>query len=153
MEVLSPYTAELVEPVVVEEMSAEGLARYKPDPSYWYSADGLPYGYDLHSPALETDPETLQRVERATGTTMHTAVGLHIFVSDHAGRPALARMAQAVARRTDGWVFVEFHAPHTTELLRHLNGAGRCIRVDDAVYLDAEAMSGWIAHPDFHVVK
>jgi hypothetical protein len=34
-------------------------------------------------------------------------------------------------------------------------GVMRCdiVRVDDAVYLDAAAMTAWIAHPDFHVVR
>ncbi|SCL31655.1 hypothetical protein GA0074692_3154 [Micromonospora pallida] len=134
-------------------MVSEGLTRYEPDPRYWHSADGLPYGYDIQPAEAETDPEELQLVERAAGTTMRCDIGLHIFVSDLAGRPALARMAQQVTQRTDGWVFVEFHDPPTATLLRRLDDAGRCIRVGDAVYLDAAAMAAWIARPDFHVVK
>ncbi|MET7804786.1 hypothetical protein [Micromonospora chersina] len=153
LSVLTPYAAERVEPILVEEMTAEGLIRYDPDPNDWYSADGLPYGYYLQSPDTETDPEELQLVERASGATMRCDIGLHIFVSNLAGRPALARMAQRVARRTDGWVFVEFHDPPAAELLHRLADAGRCIPVGDAVYLDAAAMAAWIAHPDFHVVK
>lgn len=42
MSVLTPYIGERVEPILVEEMTAEGLTRYEPDPSFWYSADGLP---------------------------------------------------------------------------------------------------------------
>lgn len=153
LSVLTPYIGERVEPILVEEMTAEGLTRYEPDPSFWYSADGLPYGYDIQRPDSEIDPEELQLVERTTGVMMRCDILLHIFVSDLAGRPALARMAQHVARRTEGWVCVEFYDPPSLELLDHLVGAGRCIRVDDAVYLDAAAMAAWIAHPDFHVVR
>lgn len=153
LSVLSPHVAERVEPIVVEEMIVEGLTRYEPDPNDWYSADGLPYGYEIQPPDAETDPEELQLVERATGVTMRCDILLHIFVRDRAGRPALARMAQRVARRTDGWVLVEFYDPPSADLLHQLDGAGRCIRVDDAAYLDAAAMDAWIAHPDFHVVK
>jgi hypothetical protein len=153
LSILSPYPGQRVEPIVVEEMIAEGMARYAPDPSYWYSVDGLPYAYNVQSPDSEIDPEELQLLERATGVTMRCDIGLHIFVSDLAGRPALARMAQRVARRTEGWVFVEFSTPPSADLLHHLRGAGRCVRVDDTVYLDAAAMTAWNAHPDFHVVK
>ncbi|MFG2107366.1 hypothetical protein [Micromonospora chersina] len=133
-------------------MTAEGLSRHEPDPR-WHSADGLPYGYHILPPDAETEPEELRLVERASGVTMRCDVALHIFVSTLAGRPALARMAQRVARRTDGWVFVEFHDPPTAELLRRLGDAGRCVQVGDAVYLDAAAMGAWIVHPDFHVIK
>ncbi|MEO3748679.1 hypothetical protein [Plantactinospora sp. B5E13] len=51
------------------------------------------------------------------------------------------------------WVFVEFSDLPSGDLLRYLGDAGRCVRVDDAVCLDAEAMSGWLTHPDFHVVR
>ncbi|GAB3365330.1 hypothetical protein RMN56_25090 [Micromonospora halotolerans] len=47
MSVLSPCPAERVEPIVVEEMTAEGLTR--PDPDDWRSADGPPYGYHIQS--------------------------------------------------------------------------------------------------------
>ncbi|WP_200215419.1 hypothetical protein [Micromonospora coerulea] len=153
MSVLSPHAAERVERVVMQEMLAEGMARYESDPSSWYSADGLPYGFDVQPPDLEIDPEELQFVERASGMTIRCEVLLHIFVRDLAGRPALARMAEHVARRTEGWVFVEFDRPPSAGLLRYLAGAGRCIRVEDAVYLDAAAMTTWNAHRDFHVVK
>jgi len=153
LSILSPHTSERVEPILVEEMLAEGLARDGSDPSYWYSVDGRPYGYEIQAPGVEIDPEELRLVEGAAGVTMRCAIGLHIFVSDLAGRPALARMAHRVTRRTNGWVFVEFRRPPSSDLLRHLGGAGRCLRVGDAVHLDAEAMAGWIAHPDFHVVK
>ncbi|MEU1686633.1 hypothetical protein [Micromonospora sp. NPDC005707] len=153
MSVLSPYPAERVEPILVEEMTAEGLTRYEPDPNDWRSADGLPYGFYIQSPEAETDPGDLQLVERASGATMRCDIGLHIFVSNPSGRPALARMAQRVAQRTDGWVFVEFHDPPSAALLHQLRDAGRCIPVGDAVYLDAAATSAWIAHPEFHVIK
>ncbi|TYC01235.1 hypothetical protein FXF53_12190 [Micromonospora sp. WP24] len=153
MSILSPQTAERVEPALIQTMVAEGLARYEPDPSCWYSVDGLPYGYDIQAPGFETDPEELDLVERAAGATMACAIGLHIFVSDVAGRPTLARTAQQAAQRTDGWVFVEFHHPPSPGLLKYLDDAGRCLRLDDAVYLDAAAMTAWITHPDFHVVK
>ncbi|WP_433310406.1 hypothetical protein [Micromonospora chersina] len=153
MSVLTPYPAERVEPILVEEMSAEGLIRYEPDPTDWHSPDGLPYGYHLQSPDAETDPEELRLVERASGRPMRCDIGLHIFVSNLAGRPALARVAQRVARRTEGWVFVEFHGPPAAELLHRLAAAGRCIPFGDAVYLDEAAMAAWIAHPDFHVIK
>ncbi|GAA4572178.1 hypothetical protein GCM10023176_34530 [Micromonospora coerulea] len=153
MSVLSPYTAERVAPIVVEEMIAEGLTWHESDPSSWYSVDALPYGYDVKFPDVEIDPEELQRFERAVGVTMRCEILLHIFVSDLAGRRALARLAQQVARRTEGWVFVEFYEPPSADLLYHLVGAGRCIRADDAVHLDAAAMAAWIIHPDFHVVK
>jgi hypothetical protein len=50
-------------------------------------------------------------------------------------------------------VFVEFQARPPADLLGHLEGNGRCIRVEDSVYLDASAMTAWYTHPDFHVVK
>ncbi|MEU4645729.1 hypothetical protein [Micromonospora sp. NPDC023814] len=151
--ILSPHPAERVEPILVEELLAEGLKRNQRDPSYWHCADGLPYGYDVQAPDVETDPEELQLVERAAGLTMRCEVLLHIFVSDLAGRPALARMAQRVAERSAGWVFVEFSGPPAADLLDLLDSAGRCVRAGDAVYLDAAAMAAWIAHPEFHVVK
>lgn len=134
-------------------MAAEGLVRYEPDPDYWLSAVGLPYGYDCQSPDLEVDVGMLELIARAAGAVMRCDIVLHIFVSDLAGRPALARIAQRVARRTNGWVFVEFHIPPLADLLEYLGSAGRCICVGDAVYLDAAAMTAWIARPDFHVIK
>ncbi|GIH02265.1 hypothetical protein Rhe02_03320 [Rhizocola hellebori] len=150
---LSPCTAGYVAPIVLEEMASEGLVRYEPDPGYWQSADGLPYGYDIQSPDFEISVEELQFVAEAAGTVMCCDIVLHIFVSDLGGRPALARIAERVARRADGWVFIDFRAAPSAELLHYLASAGRCVRVDDAVYLDAAAMTAWIAHPDFHVVK
>ncbi|WP_189212037.1 hypothetical protein [Actinokineospora fastidiosa] len=148
--VLNPFTAERAEAVVVEEMIAEGLTRCAPDSEYWYSADGLPYGYSLDFPHEEFD---LRAVERTAGTGMRSEILLHIFTSDIAGRPALGRMAQRVAERAGGWVFVEFRTPPSADLLHCLETAGRLIRVDGAVYLDGPAMAAWNAHPDFHVVK
>lgn len=153
MGVLSPYPAERVQPILVEELLAEGLRRHQRDPSSWHGADGLPYGYDVQPPDVETDPEELRLVERAAGRPMRCEVLLHIFVSDLAGRPTLARIAQRVAERSAGWVFVEFSGPPAVDLLDVLGDAGRCVRAGDAVYLDAVAMAAWIAHPDFHVVK
>lgn len=95
----------------------------------------------------------MRLVERAIGAMMRCDISLHIFVSDLAGRPALGRMAQHVARRTEGWVLVEFPAPPSADLIHHLDSVGRCIRVDDAVWLDAAATAAWNAHPDFHAVK
>ncbi|GAB3944010.1 hypothetical protein [Micromonospora vulcania] len=134
-------------------MAAEGLVRYEPEPDYWYSAEGLPYGYDFQASDFEISVEELDLIAQAAGATMRCDIVLHILVSDVAGRPALARIAERVARRTDGWVFIEFHAPPSADLIEYLGSVGRCVRVDDAVYLDATAMAGWIAHPDFHVVK
>ncbi|MEU5566726.1 hypothetical protein [Micromonospora musae] len=153
MSILSPQTAERVEPAVIQTMVDEGLARYEPEPRCWYSVDGLPYGYDIQAPSVETDPDELNLVERAAGVMMACAIALHIFVSDVAGRPTLARMAQQAAQRTDGWVFVEFDHPPARDLLQYFDDAGGCLRLDDAVYLHAAAMSAWITHPDFHVVK
>lgn len=55
--------------------------------------------------------------------------------------------AERVAERTEGWVLVEFRAPPAAALLDHLDNAGRCVRVDDYVHLDAPAMAAWWAHP------
>ena len=151
--VLTPYTAELVERVVVAEMAAEGMNRNAADPLYWHSADGLPYGYSLGRPDYETDPAEVEVVERAAGRTMRCDIGLHVFVSDPAGRPVLGRLAQRIAERTEGWVFVEFHTRPSVDLLEDLGRDGRCVRVEDFVYLDAPAMATWCAHPAFHVVK
>ncbi|MFG2003298.1 hypothetical protein ACGFNU_29465 [Spirillospora sp. NPDC048911] len=153
LSVLSPYAAERVEPIAVAEMVAEGLARSASDPGSWYSADGLPYGYGVQAPDAETEPEQLQSLERAAGVTMSSDVVFHIFVNDRSGRPALARMAQRVARRVEGWVFVEFSEPPSAELLGQLAAAGRCVDVGGAVFLDAAAMTAWNVHPEFHVVK
>lgn len=153
MSVLSPRTAEYVEPVLLEEFAAEGLVRFAPDVSYWRSAEGLAYEYDIQAPDVETEPEDLELVATASGSAMRRDVVLHAVVSAVAGRPALARLAQRVAQRADGWVFVEFRSPPADHLFEYLAGAGRCIRVDDVVYLDAAAMAAWVSHPDFHVVK
>ncbi|MGX6602972.1 hypothetical protein ACWKSP_12660 [Micromonosporaceae bacterium Da 78-11] len=153
LSVLSPHAAEGVEPIVARQMAAEGLTRYEPDPSYWYSADGLPYGYDIQAPDAELEAEEIRHLELGAGTTIHCDIVLHIFVSDLAGRPALARVAQRVAHRTDGWVFVEFHDPPTADLLLRLNDAGRCIRAGGAVWLDAAAMTAWLTDANFHVIK
>ncbi|ONI88630.1 hypothetical protein ALI144C_06255 [Actinosynnema sp. ALI-1.44] len=150
---LSPRTAAQVEPVVVEEMIAEGLIGNAPDPFGWYSTESLPYGYSLDAPDSETGWAELRILDRASGVVMRCAIGLHIFISDLAGRPALGRMAERVALRTEGWVFVEFHALPSAGLLGHLEKAGRCIRIEDCVHLDAPAMAAWNAHPHFHVVK
>ncbi|WP_432828027.1 hypothetical protein [Dactylosporangium sp. CA-092794] len=152
LSVLSPRTAGQVEPILVEELIAAGMTRYEPDPRLWYSAAGLPYGYDIQPPGAEIEPEELRLVERASGTTMRCDIVLHIFVSDVGGRPALARIAREMARRVDGWVFVEFRSPPAADLLRRLGDAGRCVRVGDAVCLDAAAMGAWAGHPGFHVV-
>jgi hypothetical protein len=153
LSVLSPCTAEDVEPVLLEEMATEGLGRYERDPNYWLSADGLPYAYDLQAPDVEVDVEELQLIAQAVGAVMRCDIVLHILVSSLAGRPALARIAQRVARRTEGWVFVEFGTAPSADLVEYLVNAGHCVRVDDSFYLDASAMAAWIAHPDFHVVK
>lgn len=151
--VLTPYTAERVEPVVAVEMTAEGMQQDPAHPGDWLSADGLPYSCSLDRPDYETDPAELEIIERVAGRAMRCAVGLHIFVSNLAGRPVLGRLAQRVAERTDGWVLVEFQAPPAADLLDHLDNAGRCVRVDDYVYLDAPAMAAWYAHLNFHVIK
>ncbi|WP_433262061.1 hypothetical protein ACQPWR_21785 [Micromonospora vinacea] len=153
LSVLSPCTAECVEPALLEEMAAEGLIRYEPDPDYWLSAEGQPYGYDFQAPDFEVGVDELELLAQVAGGVMRCDIVLHILVSDVAGRLALARIAERVARRTDGWVFVEFRSPPSADLLEYLASAGRCVRVDDAVYLDAAAMIAWIAHPEFHVVK
>ncbi|MGW4213769.1 hypothetical protein ACWEIJ_37700 [Lentzea sp. NPDC004789] len=153
MSVLTPYTAEHVEPVVAAAMTAEGLNRDAANPGDWYSADGLPYGYTLDRPDNETDPAELELVERAAGKPMRCDIGLHIFVSTPAGRPVLGRLAQRVAEQVEGQVLVEFQAPPSADLLSHLENAGRCITVGGYLYLDAPAMAAWYAHPDFHVIK
>lgn len=150
---MTPYSAERVGPVVVAEMVAEGLVRDAGNPESWYSADGLPYGYTLDRPDHETDPAELALLERAVGKPMGCDVGLHIFVSSLEGRPVLARLAQRVAEQAEGWVFVEFQAPPSADLLRYLGNGGRCVPVGGHVHLDAAAMAAWCAHPDFHVVK
>ncbi len=150
---MTPYSAERVEPVVVAGMAAEGMERDAADPLSWYSAAGLPYSYSLDPPDHETEPAELEIIERVAGRALSCAVGLHIFVSDLAGRPVLGRMAQRVAERAEGWVLVEFRARPSEDVLGYLENAGRCIRVDDYVYLDAPAMAAWYAHPDFHVLK
>ncbi|QXV57502.1 hypothetical protein CVV72_11185 [Amycolatopsis sp. TNS106] len=151
--VLSPYTAKRVEPVVVAEMTVEGLNQSSLHPEFWHSSDGLPYGYSLNAPDSETDPAELRLLEQADGRAMRCDIMLHIFVSDLAGRPVLGKLAQRIAERTQGWVFVEFQAPPSASLLGQLENAGRCIRVNDYVYLDSSAMAAWNAHPDFHVLK
>ncbi|MET8853482.1 hypothetical protein [Amycolatopsis sp. NPDC004625] len=138
---------------MIAEMAAEGMGRNAAAPGYWHSADGLPYGYSLDEPAQETDPAELDVVERAAGRTMRCDIGLHVFVSDPAGRSVLGRLAQRVAERTEGWVFVEFRTPPAEDLIEDLARTGRCIRVEDYVYLDAPAMATWYAHPAFHLVK
>ncbi|MDX3186824.1 hypothetical protein PV458_00265 [Streptomyces sp. MN03-5084-2B] len=138
---------------MIAEMAAEGMGRNAADPGYWHSAGGLPYGYFLDEPAHETDPAELDVVERAAGRTMRCDIGLHVFVSDHAGRSVLGRLAQRVAERTEGWVLVEFRTRPSEDLLEDLERTSRCIRVEDYVYLDAPAMATWYAHPAFHLVK
>jgi len=151
--ILSPCDDAQAASIVLAALAAEGLTRYEQDPNYWYSTDELPYGYDIQAPDVETEPAELRLVEQAIGASIRCEVLLHIFVSNFSGRPLLARLAQGVALRIDGWVFVEFSDPPSSDLLNYLAQAGRSIRVDDAVYLDAEAMAAWIAHPSFHVVK
>ncbi|MCR6483209.1 hypothetical protein M8542_10310 [Amycolatopsis sp. OK19-0408] len=151
--VLTPSPAERAERVVIAEMAAEGMIRNAADPRYWHSADRLPYGYSLYQPDHEIDPAEVGLVEQVAGTTMRCDIGLHVFVSDPAGRPVLGRLAQRVAERTDGWVFVEFRTRPSADLLDGLERTGRCIRVGDYVYLDASAMATWCARPAFHVVK
>lgn len=151
---LSPLPADHVEPIVVKEMLADGLVRYEADPSSWHSADGLPYGYYILSAHRGNEPEWVQAVEQATGQTMRTDIQIHIFVSAVSGRPTLGRIAERVARQTEGWVFVEFSEAYSDDLLAHLSAIGRCIPVDlDMAFLDADAMSAWNVHPRFHVIK
>jgi len=158
LSVFSPSAGESVESVVVEAMIAEGLTRHEGGGSFllqgWFSDDGLPYGYSLETPDFEGDSDERARLEQVAGVTMRCQVQLHIFVSDVAGRAALARGAQQVARHSEGWVFVEFARPPSAELVNDLLRAGCGVRLDhDAIYLDAAAMTAWIAHPDFHVIK
>lgn len=153
LSVLSPCTAEEAEPVLLEEMAAEGLIRYEPDPDYWYSADGLPYAYRCQAPDVDSGVEELELIAQAAGAVMRCDIVLQILVGAVAGRPALARVAQRVARRTNGWVLIEFPAPPSADLIEYLERRGRCVRVDDAVYLDPAAMAAWLSHPDFCVVK
>ncbi|QFG23441.1 hypothetical protein [Actinomadura sp. WMMB 499] len=150
--VLTPHIPEHVEPIVVEEMIAEGLTPDKSDPDFWYSADGLPYAYEVQSPDEETEPEELEAIQQATRVTIRCGIVLHIFVSNIAGRPALGRMAHRVAQRTDGWVLVDFyHAPG--DVLERLSNAHQCLQVGEIYFMDAEAMAAWLTHPEFHVVK
>lgn len=153
LSVLTPYLSERVEPIVVAEFGVVGMTRNADDPWLWHSADGLPYRYSLDRPDHETDPSEIEIVEQAAGRTMRCDVGLHVFVSDVAGRPVLGRLAQRIAEKTEGWVFVEFETRPSPSLLEHFERNGRCIRVEDYVYLDAPAMAAWYAHPAFHVVK
>jgi hypothetical protein len=150
LSVLSPYRAGRVMPIVVAQLIAVGLTR---GPGVWRSADGLPYGYDLQAPDLETEPDELRLVEEAAGKRMRCDILLHLHVSDVAGRPALARIAEEVARWTEGWVYVEFATPPSADLLALLAAAGCCLAVADAAYLDAAAMAAWRSHPGFHVLK
>ncbi|WP_144127603.1 hypothetical protein [Catellatospora sichuanensis] len=150
---LTSCAAEQAEPVLVEELAAEGLVRDERYPGYWFTAGGLAFQYWLQAPNHEIEPEELQLIAQIAGTAMRCDVVLHTLVSDPADGPALARIAQRVARRTGGWVFIEFRVPPSARLLRHLADAGRCIGVDNAVYLDAAATAAWLAHPDYHFVK
>lgn len=109
----------LIEPVLPEEMAAEGLTRWEADPSYWLSADGSPYEYEVQAPDFEIDVEQLQLLTRAGGAVMRCSIVLHILVSDLSGRPALARITERVAPRAEGWVFVEFSSSLSTELLKY----------------------------------
>ncbi|MGW4830780.1 hypothetical protein ACWEOG_24575 [Amycolatopsis japonica] len=153
LSVLTPYLSERVEPIVVAEFGVVGMTRNADDPRFWHSADGLPYRYSLDQPDHETDPSEIEIVEQAAGRTMHCDIGLHIFVSDLTGRPVLGSLAQRIAEKTEGWVFVEFKTRPSASLLEHFDRNGRCIRVEDYVYLDAQAMAAWCAHPAFHLVK
>ena len=170
LSVLSPYRAERVGPIVEAQLIAEGLTRHPGSGSsafpssafpssasrysdFWYSAEGRPYGYDLQAPDLETEPDELRLVEEAAGKRIRCDILLHIHVSDISGRPALARIAEQVARWTEGWVHVDFADPPPAELLKRLAGAGCCLPLQYAAYLDAAAMGAWLAHPDFHVLK
>jgi hypothetical protein len=157
LSVLSPYRAERVGPIVEAQLIAEGLTRRSGSGSgysgSWDSAEGRPYGYDVQAPDLETEPEELRLVEEAAGKRIRCDILLHIYVSDIAGRPALGRIAGQVARWTEGWVHVEFADPPPAALLSRLAGAGCCLPLEYAAYLDAAAMGAWLADPDFHVLK
>jgi hypothetical protein len=150
---VSPRTVAAIGPLLVEEMIAEGLTLDDLGSGYWRSPDGVPYGYDIHPADFEIDQDELETVQRIAGAVMKCDVSVHIFVSSPAGRPALARIAHRLAGRTDGWVFVEFDLRPSKDLLDRLSRAGRTIAVDDALYLDADAMAAWIADSRFHVVK
>jgi hypothetical protein len=150
LSVLSPYRFERVTPIVVAQLLAEGLTRRGDS---WYSPAGLPYGFDLQAPELETEPDELRLVEEAAGKRMRCDILVHILVGNVAGRPALARVAEQVARWTEGWVHVEFARPPTAELLARLAAAGTCLPLPDAAFLDAAAMAAWRADPSFHVLK
>lgn len=153
LSVLSPLPGEWVEPLLVEAMVAEGLTRHPGDPDHWRSAAGHPYGYYVQPPDTEVTSEELALLERAAGAGMRCDIVLEILVSDIAGRRTLAMLAQRVAERADGWVFVEFSGPPSPDLLRRVLGVGRHVRVGDELFLDAVATRAWIDHPDFYVVK
>ncbi|GIG00801.1 hypothetical protein Cci01nite_58940 [Catellatospora citrea] len=137
----------------MEELAAVGMTRDEGYPGYWFTAGGLAYEYWLQAPDCEIEPAELQLIAKIAGAAMRCDVVLHTLVSDPTDGPALARIAQRVAGRTDGWVFIEFRVPPSALLLRHLSSVGRCIEVGNAAYLDAAAMEAWLAHPDYHFVK
>ncbi|WP_155385795.1 hypothetical protein [Catellatospora paridis] len=150
---LTSCTAEQAEPVLMEELAAEGMVQDERYPGHWFTAGGLAYEYWLQVPDYEIEPAELQLIAQVAGAPMRCDVVLHTLVSDPTDGPALARIAQRVVRRTDGWVFIEFRVPPSARLLRHLSSVGRCIEVGNAAYLDAAAMAAWLIHPDYHFVK
>jgi hypothetical protein len=152
--VLTPRCAAQAELAVIEALVALGLTSRADSPD-WYSPTDLPYGYNLQTPDQETEPDELDAIEAFAGRRMTCDICLHLFVSDRAGRPLLARIAAGVARRVDGWIFVDLSGPATERLAGHLATAGRCLPLFNrsALYLDAAAMDAWIQHPEFHVVK
>jgi hypothetical protein len=148
--VLSPRAADQAASITVEAMLAEGLTRR--GATDWYSAAGLPHAYDIADPDFEIEPESLRTVEEAAGVTMRCQIQVHIVVSDLAGRPLLARLAQAVALGGEGWALVEFAGPPPADLVGPLLRARHAVRTDDFSF-DAVGTVVWIAHPGFHVVK
>ncbi|WP_144120602.1 hypothetical protein [Catellatospora sichuanensis] len=154
--VFSPHPAELVEPIVLAAFRAEGLIRHGSDAGDWHDTDGRPYGYRMEAVDFEFGPEATQPLEQVAGIAMACQVQIHIWISDPRGRPALGRIAQRVADRVDGWVYVDLHDPPPAGIRGHFDRAGRRVVADDdgtAFFLDAAAMAAWLGHPDFYVIK
>ncbi len=150
---LSPCEVMQVEAILKEELAAAGLVEHRRSPGTWLGSGHLNYTYWIQSPACEIEPEALVLLAEVAGTAMCCEFLLYSCITDAGDAQLLGGIAQRVAARTRGWVFIEFEVEPSAEVYGQLNRTGRGIRFDGDAYLDAAAMAAWMAHPDYHFVK
>lgn len=156
--IITALEPDTVEQLVLAAVSEQGFT-LEDRPRALRDRHGLPYGYAIQPAQSQREPDEIQRLATELGIPIVTEAVVWAFVSDLRCRAPLARLAQRIARASQGWVDVDgdisqpYGRAPILGLAEQLNEAGCCHVIDESYYLDASAMETWLRHPMFHVIK